>query len=323
MSDSSVDRYRLRIESVSGIRVVNVCNSSRSCANFGVVVYFEKYHALGNDYLVASKQIAPQLSGERIRLICHRHFGIGSDGILVDTGTNDDCEHSLRIFNPDGSEAEKSGNGLRIFARYLFDQKRVGNTPFTIDTAGGIVTATIVDAGRRIRIAMGRVSFNSAKIPVRGPEREVIREKIELHQGEASQTFLVCAATVGNPHCVVLCDAPPEGPVARFWGPVIENLPMFPRRANVQFLHVRDRESIQIEIWERGAGYTLASGTSSTAAAAVARRLNLCDDSIQVIMPGGQLQIDFNNQNEATMTGPVTYIGSAQITKEALEVMQE
>jgi diaminopimelate epimerase len=158
---------------------------------------------------------------------------------------------------------------------------------------------------------MGKVSFLSTKIPVTGEEREVLREHMDI----AGTTFEYCAATVGNPHCVILGEYPsPE--LARQYGPLIETDSRFPHRINVQFLQVIDRQNIRIEIWERGAGYTLASGSSSTAAAAVAYRLGLCDSAITVHMPGGELATRFSQDFAATMTGPVTRVCQGVIESE-------
>jgi diaminopimelate epimerase len=142
---------------------------------------FAKYHALGNDYIVlAPDEFGEDLTGALIRLICHRNYGIGSDGILCGPFDDDRCDFGLRIYNPDGSEAEKSGNGLRIFARYLWDTGLVSDRPVTIKTAGGPVEARVDRDGSIITVAMGQVSFDSRKIPVAGSVREVINETIEI-----------------------------------------------------------------------------------------------------------------------------------------------
>src|ERR1041385_4013722 len=140
---------------------------------------FSKYHALGNDYIVINPGDAPSgFTEAQIRVICHRNFGVGSDGILLGPLPADQARFALRIFNPDGSEAEKSGNGLRIFSRYLWDGQRVKNEEFDIQTPGGVVKARVLDSGKTVRVEMGQVSFLSDRIPVAGPPREVINEKI-------------------------------------------------------------------------------------------------------------------------------------------------
>jgi diaminopimelate epimerase len=276
---------------------------------------FCKYHALGNDYIVIEPgEFANGLTQEQIRRICHRNYGVGSDGILYGPIETNEANFALRIFNPDGSEAEKSGNGLRIFSRFLWDKGRVGKNKFTILTAGGKVNAQVFEEGRKVRVDMGKVSFDSVKIPVAGPPREVIREKIKI-DGEVIE---FSAVTIGNPHCVILRDELSEA-LARRLGPKIETNSHFPNRTNVQFMKVLDRANIKIEIWERGAGYTLASGSSSCAAAAVARRLGLCDSQTKVLMPGGQLDIIVSDDFSVTMTGPAVKIAEGETSEEMFD----
>jgi diaminopimelate epimerase len=287
---------------------------------------FWKYHALGNDYLVMDpKDLPAPLTIEQVKTICHRNFGVGSDGILLGPLPSKKAPFGLRIYNPDGSEAEKSGNGLRIFSRYLWDRKLVGADEFAIETAGGLVKSTVFDGGKMVRVEMGRVTFWSNEIPVSGPRREVINETISV----GGKEFKFCAAAIGNPHCVVVGRGSPSAPSSknaalpeisadetRQFGPLLEVHPNFPNRTNVQFLKVLDRRNIQIEIWERGAGHTLASGSSSSAAAAVAHKLGLCDGSITVHMPGGKLAIEIGKDFDVLMTGPVTKVGEGTIAEE-------
>lgn len=273
---------------------------------------FVKYHALGNDYLVLDPAELPgPLTERQVRLICHRHFGVGSDGILLGPTASDRARFGLRIFNPDGSEAEKSGNGLRIFARYLWDRHLVGGEEVSLETPGGVVQATVLNHGQAVRVAMGRVSFWSDEIPVAGPRREVLQERLQAGDRE----FTFCAATVGNPHCVIPL-ATVDAALARRYGPLLETHVNFPKRTNVQFLQVLDRRNLRLEIWERGAGYTLASGSSSSAAAAVARKLGLCDAAVTVHMPGGQLAIQIGEDFSILMTGPVTKVAEGTISEE-------
>jgi len=276
---------------------------------------FAKYHALGNDYIVIDPGDLPgDLDQETIRQICHRHYGIGSDGILLGPLETNSADFGLRVFNPDGSEAQASGNGLRIFARFLLDDGCAGGGSFTVQTPGGIYMCDVSEDGRSVTVQMGRVTFDSRLIPVAGRPREVLNEIIEVD----CQELAYCAASVGNPHCVVLCERPsPE--IAQRLGPLIETDSRFPDRTNVQFMQVLDRGNIRIEIWERGAGYTLASGSSSTAAAAVAHRLGLCDARIDVHMPGGSLNIQLDEEFKATLTGPVRKICSGALSAELFE----
>lgn len=272
---------------------------------------FHKYHALGNDYIVIDpKENALDLNESLIRQICHRNYGVGSDGILYGPLPGDNC-FGLRIFNPDGSEAEKSGNGLRIFSRYLFDTGLVGSDGFSIKTAGGTVKAKILDNGKAVKVEMGRVSFDASVVPVKDETGEVINKEIEVK----GRVFKYSAATIGNPHCVITLDEISPS-LAREYGPLIENDFRFPNRTNVQFMKVVDRSHIQIEIWERGAGYTLASGSSSTACAAVAFKTGLCGKDIVVKMQGGEIEIQFDNNFNAIMTGPVSSVYEGELKQE-------
>jgi diaminopimelate epimerase len=280
-----------------------------------MVTRFYKYHALGNDYLVINPlELAEDLDSFRIQRICHRNYGVGSDGILLGPLETGESDFGLRIFNPDGSEAEKSGNGLRIFSRYLWDQGLVREKAFTVMTSGGRVESVVKDAGRTVTVQMGQASFDSTRIPVRGEPREVLNETMTVG-GEVLQ---FCAATVGNPHCIVLRERVSEEEAKRL-GPLIEKDSRFPNRTNVQFMKVLDRSHIQIEIWERGAGYTLASGSSSSAAAAVAYRLGLCGGQITVCMPGGELDILVSDDFSIQMTGPVTKIAEGTLSPEMFD----
>ena len=280
---------------------------------------FHKYHALGNDYIVLdprdfpSWQPAPTI--EQIRVVCHRNFGVGSDGILWGPLPSQTSQFGLRIFNPDGSEAEKSGNGLRIFSRFLYDQGLAKQPNFTVEVPGGQVAVALKDNAQLISIAMGHVSFSSEKIPVVGAPREVLNEKIKILDRE----FTYCAATIGNPHCVLpLTEISAD--MAHKYGPHLETHANFPRKTNVQFLKVLDRANIQIEIWERGAGYTLASGSSSSASAAVAHRLGLVDRSLTVHMPGGKIGIEIGDAFSIMMTGTVNKVAEGHMHPELFAV---
>ena len=270
---------------------------------------YSKYHALGNDYLVLDPKDASELPSEdAIVRICHRNFGLGSDGILYGPLKTDKADFGLRIMNPDGSEAEKSGNGLRIFARYLYDTGAVKNEHFTVETLGGKVTCQIADGADSITVDMGQVQFC-------GTEQSDPSIGQSLTFNGKTQTVYI--ADIGNPHCVLVQDEI-SAKQAHEDGALIELHASFPNRTNVQFLKVIDRNNIQIEIWERGAGYTLASGSSSSAAAAVAHRIGLCDRDITVHMPGGKIAIQIDDGFAIRMTGPATRVASMNFEEEAL-----
>lgn len=275
---------------------------------------FYKYHALGNDYIVIDpNKIDVSLSPDNIRLICHRNFGIGSDGILYGPiFGSEKMKMKLRIFNPDGSEAEKSGNGIRIFSKYLLDAGYITSRTFQLITLGGEVTIEITDPSiPLITVNMGSVTFQSDLIPVAGSSREVIENDLVID----SVPLKITCLSIGNPHCIIpMPNISKE--IASALGPRIETHEIFPNRINVQFLKVLDRQNIQIEIWERGAGYTLASGSSSCAAASAAYRLGLTNETMKVHMPGGKIDISIQPNGDVYMTGSVSNVMQGRFAPE-------
>ena len=274
-------------------------------------IEFHKYHALGNDYLVLPGIDGGQLDAATVQRICDRHFGVGSDGLLLPAGRDREGRYLLRIFNPDGSEAEKSGNGLRIFARFLWDQREVRGEPFAVVTAGGVVRCEVRDEGGTVFVEMGQASFASERVPVTGPAREVVNELLQV----LGENLRITAVTIGNPHCVAFLTKTSRA-LAEKLGPAIERHTRFPNRTNVQLCQVIDRNHLLIEIWERGAGYTLASGSSSCAAACAAVRLGLCDSPITVEMPGGKVVVQVAEDFTVTLFGPVTRVADGDLDAE-------
>ena len=267
---------------------------------------FVKSHGLGNDYIVLDQaQLSRPLTPEAVRTICDYHFGVGSDGILlVVPGT--EADFGVRIFNPDGSEAEKSGNGIRILAKFLYDHGYAPRPEVTISTLGGLVRARLDLDGDRVRMItaeMGRATFVSTEIPVAGPRREVVRETLAVDD----QRLTVTCVSVGNPHCVIFTDTLDVEEVKRL-GPKIEHHPSFPNRINVQFATPLGRDRVSILIWERGAGYTLASGTSSCAVAAACVKNGLTYRTVTIESPGGALAVSIADTWDLTLTGPVSEI---------------
>jgi diaminopimelate epimerase len=267
---------------------------------------FVRSHGLGNDYLVMDADALDfTLTPRRIAIICHRNTGVGSDGILLRVPVaGEGADFALRIFNPDGSEAEKSGNGLRIFAKFLYDHGYTKKTEFTIHTLGGVVGARLIKKGPRVvavRVDMGRAVI----------DRKLTRLEID------GQTLPVTSLSVGNPHCVTIVDDLSNVNLSRS-GPLIENHPAFPNRTNVQFAQVLDRANVRALIWERGAGHTLASGSSSCAVAAACYDKHLVDGKITVRMEGGDLTIELDGELNIVMTGPVEEICIGKISKDLL-----
>ena len=283
------------------------------------MIPFAKGHGLGNDYLVIEEADLPgPLTTAAIVRICDRNWGVGSDGILLRVPTSR-ADFGLRIFNPDGSEAEKSGNGLRIFAKYLRDHGHAGGDVFTVDTPGGVVECQCRRRDGRVTfvtVEMGRATFRAPDIPMNGPDRDVVAVPLQLGDGSL---VTATAVSVGNPHCVVFVDRLEEETCRRL-GPLIERHPAFPNRTNVQFARVHARDAIDILIWERGAGYTLASGSSSCGAASAAVRNALCDHGrVTVRMPGGELAIHVRADWSLTLEGPVEEVCTGVLTREFAE----
>lgn len=274
-----------------------------------------KYHGLGNDYLVFDPQkYNCELNEAQIRLICHRNFGVGSDGILYGPILINN-KIAVKIYNPDGSEAEKSGNGVRVFSKYLKDAGYVTSRCFTLTTLGGDVEVEFLEgSGELLKVLMGKTTYLSKEIPVAGEARQVINETMAFN----GEKYKVTCLSIGNPHCVIPMQKISKE-LACELGPHVESSENFPNRINMQLLKVLDRNSIEIEIYERGAGYTLASGSSSCAAASAAFKLGLVDNQVTVNMPGGSLQIDIQPDESVYMTGSVSSVGTMTLSQRFME----
>ena len=277
---------------------------------------FFRGHGLGNDYLVMDpKELSFRLTPKNVELICNRNWGLGSDGILALVASKQ-ANFGLRIFNPDGSEAEKSGNGLRIFARYLHATGKTKKRHFTVETKGGLVTIDLhIDRhgdASAVTVEMGRATFKPSALPCSLIVEELIQQPIMA----AGRSLHFTGVSVGNPHCVVF-KQPGET-----WsredllslGPALENHALFPKRTNVQLAVPTGPKEIYILIWERGAGETQASGSSSCAAASAAVRLGLVKSPVTVKMPGGTLSIDVASDFSLTMKGPVAEVARGTLS---------
>lgn len=286
-----------------------------------MMVSFVKGHGLGNDYIVIDSAALPRaLEPGQIARICDRNWGVGSDGILLKVPAWDGADFGLRILNPDGSEAEKSGNGLRIFAKYLRDHGHATSDTFTVATKGGRVECRChVEEGRVrvITVEMGRCTFMAPEIPMNGPAREVVGVPLQVD----GETLLVTAVSVGNPHCVIFTDRLDESLVRRL-GPLVERHPAFPNRINVQWARVSSRSSVDILIWERGAGWTLASGSSSSAVACAAVRNGLCDHGLVTVrMPGGTLSIEVRRDWSIRLQGPAEEVYAGTFAQDFMNTL--
>jgi diaminopimelate epimerase len=264
-----------------------------------------KYQALGNDYFVLDLPAPLDAVVEKLPLLCDRHRGLGSDGLLA----FDPKAMTVRVFNPDRSEAQKSGNGLRIAAAHAVLQHGAGNQ-FELRTAGGPNPVQVLARnGAEIvsELDIGRPSFHAADLPANF-DGEPDRVRLETPAG----TVEAMLVSVGNPHCVVFGQPATMARCLEI-GPYLERHPAFPERTNVQLFEVVDRGRVRVEIWERGAGYTLASGTSASAVAAACMRAGLVNDDVTIQMPGGDLEIRREISGHLVQSGPARRVYRATV----------
>ena len=264
------------------------------------MIQFIKYQAAGNSYLIV-KEENQLLSTLEAKQICDPNYGVGSDGVICWQKQND-SEPSVKvaIFNPDGSQAEKSGNGLRILATYLFEYIFKNTTKIILNTDDNPVTVNRLSSGS-ILLDMGRVVALFKLNQVDRFGHSIAKHTLKTPLGSISGY----PVSLGNPHFVVFREKLSKDDI-QLWGPHIENHPAFSNRTNVQFAKVTQRDHINAEIWERGVGYTLSSGSSSCAIAAVAHQLGYCDSGITVSMPGGELSVEIKEDKSVFLTGPVS-----------------
>jgi diaminopimelate epimerase len=264
-----------------------------------------KYQALGNDYLILDLPAGLDELVPLLPLLCDRNRGLGSDGLLA----FDPAEMSVRIFNPDGSEAQKSGNGLRIAAAHAVLEHGAGEE-FELRTVGHANHVRVLATnGAEVvsELDIGRPSFRAADLPANF-EGEPDRVNLDTPAGRV-EAMLV---SIGNPHCVVF-DEPVTKARCLEVGPYLENHKAFPERTNVQLFEVIDRGRARVEIWERGAGYTLASGTSASAVAAACMRAGLVDERVTIQMPGGDLAIQRAKSGNLVQSGPARRVYRARV----------
>lgn len=276
---------------------------------------FFKAHGLGNDYIaVDPAELDFALAPRSVRALCDRHRGVGGDGVVA-LAPSRRADFGVRIFNPDGSEAEKSGNGLRIFARWLRATGRTRRRAFRVATRGGIVGIALQAGSRdgvgRVTVEMGRASFRPRDLPctLRG-------DLVDRPVRAAGRALRFTGVSVGNPHCVVLrergCAWSRDDLQAL--GPALETHRIFPRRVNVQLAVPTGRRTLRVLVWERGAGETSASGSSACAAASAAVRLGLVESPVRVDMPGGALRVCVGDAFDVTLDGPVEDVARGRLS---------
>ncbi|MDH4199848.1 MAG: diaminopimelate epimerase [Spirochaetia bacterium] len=279
---------------------------------------FAKLEGLGNDYLFTED--IPKNPSRAARLLCDRHYGIGADGlVLIMPPDNPEADVMIRIFNPDGSEAEMCGNALRCLGKYLYDRGKTTKQELLVETLKGLVpTVLMVRDGRvyRVKADMGEPILQRAKIPMQcapgEEEQQVMNEKIYL---DNMQTFEFTAVSLGNPHCIIWVDNVDSFAVEKF-GPIIETYSLFPNRINVEFLEMVDEDVVKQRTWERGVGETLACGTGASAAVVAGVLSGKIKRKSKVELKGGVLEIYWSEKdNHVYMTGPCkdVFEGETQI----------
>jgi diaminopimelate epimerase len=279
-------------------------------------VQFEKWQALGNDYVILEADSLPwELTSARVRRICDPHFGIGSDGVLLLSRSDDPAfVATLRIFNPDGSEAELSGNGAREAILYLRRHGWTDEGTFSILTAAGPITPTITSE-RACSVAMGRASLTSKDFPSGPPHGSGVLET-------AGREWFFQHVSIGNPQCAIVVGEELDSLDLAEIGPPIEGHELFPNRTNVSFLsYVAEEEGrVRARIFERGVGETLSSGTGASGAA-VAAFLNGVPSPITVVLDGGELEVEISNDLDVTLTGWAEPICSGELSAELLSAL--
>ena len=268
---------------------------------------FTKMHGLGNDFILVdaiNKEIKEDF---RVlsKKMCDRHFGIGADGlILVLPSETDDIR--MRIFNPDGSEPEMCGNGLRCFAKFVYEEGLISKKIMTVETlAGTIVPELILENNKvvNIKVDMGKPVLERQMIPMIGENGQVVEEKIKVQDKE----FEVTAVSMGNPHCIIFVQDIKEIDINK-WGPLIEENKLFPSKTNVEFVQVIDSGNVIMRVWERGAGITNACGTGACATIVAGKLANKTSSKAQVRLLGGNLDIEWLENGHVMMTGPATKV---------------
>jgi len=280
-------------------------------------VKFTKMHGLGNDFILVDgfqETLSPDLSQITLKL-CDRHFGIGADGVIV-VLPSETADFRMRIINSDGSEVEMCGNGIRCFAKYVYEENLIKQATFTVETLAGIMTPSLVLQGDKVtgvRVDMGEPSLERSAVPMFGSVGQALHESLEV----LDTTFYITALSMGNPHCVIFVDDVGQIDLEKY-GPALETHRVFPKKTNVHFLEVQNRAEIKMRVWERGVGPTLACGTGACASLVAAVLNQKTERQAKIHLPGGTLEIEWAENNHVYMTGPAQKVFSGKVEDKAL-----
>lgn len=267
---------------------------------------FWKYHGLGNDFIIINNmECKTPMDGNTAEKLCHRRFGIGADGVIL-VGQSLRADIKMKIYNSDGSRAEMCGNGLRCFAKFVYDEGIVKKSNIVVETDAGILNIEIKadsNYARTVVVNMGQPEFSAARVPIIIDKSEAVSYEIDIE----GIKFNITSMLMGVPHTVVFVDSLEDEAVIHL-GKLIENSKYFPQKTNVNFVKVLDKENIILRTWERGAGYTYACGTGACASVAAAIVNNLTQDKVKVQLRGGDLVIDWKHRGDIYMEGPATKV---------------
>ncbi len=272
-------------------------------------IKFTKMHGLGNDFILidcAAQKLKVKSSGLKVlsKKLCNRHFGIGADQMLL-LYPSKVADFKMRIFNADGGEVEMCGNGIRCFAKYIWDRKLSRKKVLVVETLAGIIKPE--KKGRMVRVDMGEPVLEGKNIPV-NIEGKVIDYPITI----AGKTFQMTCVSMGNPHAIIIVDNIDDFPVT-YYGPLLERHELFPKKTNVEFIEIVNRSEIKMRVWERGSGETMACGTGAAASAVASNLKGLISKTATVRLAGGDLLIEWSSDNHVYMTGPAEEVFTGTI----------
>lgn len=275
---------------------------------------FTKMQGCGNDYVyIDCFKEKVENESEAAILLSDRHFGVGADGlILIKKGTAADFE--MVMYNADGTRAEMCGNAIRCVSRYVYDNGYINSSDFTVESMGKIKNIELILSGSEVkgaRVNMGAPIINAADVPVVADTQKVINKPVNVGGGDFNMTCV----SMGNPHAVMIIDESPRDFELEKYGPLFENNKMFPNRVNAEFVKIINRNEIEMRVWERGTGETLACGTGSCASGVASQLCGFTDKDVTVHLIGGDLKISWNGgENDPVyMTGPAEYVFTGDI----------
>lgn len=279
-------------------------------------LHFYKYHGLGNDYIILNTvenniRNEDEIKSKLSENLCKRHFSIGGDGILYAVpATSNEYDYQMQIFNPDGSEAEMCGNGIRMFAKYLYTTNVLKKKVYRIETKAGLIVPELIFKNNEItgiKVDMGTPKLSRSEIPMIGPNGRVINEDFRIDD----KKFKITCVNMGNPHCIIFVEDVEKIDITI--GRLIEYHKKFPNRINVEFAQILNEKEIKVRVWERGVGETLACGTGACATAVAAILNSMTDNDVKIHLKGGDLMINWATNSSVFMTGPAEKVFEGQI----------